>query len=113
MTFDFTDESIQAIRRASSSLSLDSPSLSLSVDNGKVVAKVLCSQNPSSNSYSLEVGDYSGAENGSDYRFNIENLKLIGGDYEVNITNKLISNWKHKTKSVQYWIALDKSTNIA
>jgi hypothetical protein len=113
MTFNFTDESIQAIRRAASSLSLDSPSLSLSVNGGKVVAKVLCSQNPSSNSYSLEVGDYSGEENGSDYRFNIDNLKLIGGDYEVNITNKLISNWKHKTKNVQYWIALDKSTNIA
>ena len=113
MIFNFTDESIQAIRRAASSLSLDSPSLSISNDNGKIIAKVLCSQNPSSNSYSLEVGDYKGVENGSDYRFNIENLKLIGGDYEVNITNKLISNWKHKTKNVQYWIALDKSTNIA
>jgi hypothetical protein len=112
MSFEFTDKNIAAIRKAAGSLSLDAPCLSISSHDGKITAKVLCTNNPSSNSYSLNIGDYGGDVNNSDYRFNIDNLKLISGDYDVVITNKLISNWKHKTRKIQYWIALDKSSNV-
>lgn len=112
LSFELTEEDISKVRRAAASLSLDTPTLSLTVEDGKIVARVICTKNPSSNSYMLEIGDYSGPETSADYRFDIENLKLIAGDYEVDITNKLISNWKHKSKQIQYWIALDKTSNV-
>lgn len=112
LSFTFTEANINNIRKAAASLSLDSPTLSLIIEDGNIVARVLCSKNPSSNSYSLVIGKYDGADTEADYRFNIDNLKLISGDYNVDITNKLISNWKHDTVSVQYWIALDKSSNV-
>lgn len=111
LSFSFTEANINNIRKAAASLSLDSPTLSLVVEDGNIIARVLCTQNPSSNSYSLVIGKYDG-ETSADYRFNIDNLKLIGGDYSVDITNKLISNWKHETASVQYWIALDKTSTV-
>lgn len=112
LSFTFTEANINNIRKAASSLNLDSPTLSLIVEDGNIVARVLCTQNPSSNSYSLVIGKYDGDDTEADYRFNIDNLKLISGDYNVDITNKLISNWKHETVSVQYWIALDKTSTV-
>jgi len=111
LSFTITEQNINKIRKAASSLSLDSPSLSLVVEDGNIVARVLCAHNPSSNSYSLTIGKYDG-ETEADYRFNIDNLKLISGDYSVDITNKLISNWKNQTINIQYWIALDKTSKV-
>lgn len=112
LSFTFTAANISNIRKAAASLNLDSPTLSLIVEDGNIVARVLCTQNPSSNSYSLVIGKYDGVPTEADYRFNIDNLKLISGNYSVDITNKLISSWKHETVSVQYWIALDKSSTV-
>jgi hypothetical protein len=111
LSFSFTEANINNIRKAAASLNLDSPTLSLIVEDGNIIARVLCTQNPSSNSYSLVIGKYDG-ETSADYRFNIDNLKLIGGEYSVDITNKLISSWKHETVPVQYWIALDKTSTV-
>ena len=41
----------------------------------------------------------------------IENLKILPGDYEVNISSKLISHFVNKEKGVQYWVALEKTSN--
>jgi hypothetical protein len=112
ISFVLTEQHIANIRRASAALKLDTPVLSIIVEDGKVVARVMCIVNPSSNSYSLIIGPHEGDPIESDFRFVIDNLKLISGDYEVDITNKLISNWKHKSKQVQYWIALDKTSKV-
>jgi len=112
ISFVLTEQHIANIRRASAALKLDTPVLSIIVEDDKVVARVMCIVNPSSNSYSLIIGPHEGDPIESDFRFVIDNLKLISGDYEVDITNKLISNWKHKSKQVQYWIALDKTSKV-
>ena len=43
---------------------------------------------------------------------NIANLKILDGEYTVSISSKLISNWKHNTKPVEYFIALEKSSSF-
>jgi uncharacterized protein (UPF0276 family) len=35
---------------------------------------------------------------------------MLPGDYTVAISSKLISNFKNKNKSVQYWIALENTS---
>lgn len=113
ISITFTEEQLSSIRRAAAALSLDKPVLSIAVESGEIVARVICVQNPSSNSYSLSLGKCEDVTlTDVDYRFSIDNLKLIGGDYTVDFTDKLISNWKHETMPVQYWIALDKSSKV-
>ena len=112
ISFTFTEQAINNIRRAAGALNLDTPILSITVEGEDIVAKVLCINNPSSNSYSLIIGKHEGEPIESDFRFDINNLKLINGDYTVDITKKLISNWKHQSKQIQYWIALDKTTQV-
>ena len=42
----------------------------------------------------------------------IANLKILPGDYDVAISSKLISNFKHKEQNVNYWIALEKTSTF-
>jgi hypothetical protein len=39
---------------------------------------------------------------------NIDNLKLLAGDYNVEVSSKLISKFEHTEKDLTYWIALNK-----
>jgi len=43
---------------------------------------------------------------------NIGNLKMLPGDYEVQISSKLISQFSNKDINVKYWIALEKSSTF-
>lgn len=47
-----------------------------------------------------------------DYKFilNIANMKLISGDYKVEVSRKLISHMKHTTLPIEYWIALERDS---
>jgi hypothetical protein len=57
--------------------------------------------------------DEDNAQKGSfDLQFLIANLKLLQGDYTVNISSKLISHWKHNVQDVQYYIALENTSTF-
>jgi hypothetical protein len=59
---------------------------------------------------SLEVSD----GNGDTYRmvFKTENFKMLAGGYEVKISSKGISHFKHKTVNIQYWIATETGSTF-
>ena len=42
----------------------------------------------------------------------IANLKMIPGDYAVEMSSKFISRFTHKEMNVQYWIALEKTSTF-
>ena len=44
--------------------------------------------------------------------FKIENLKLLQGDYDVEICEKVVSKFSNKTISLNYWIALEADSNF-
>jgi hypothetical protein len=44
--------------------------------------------------------------------FNIGNFKFVNDDYEVSISNKLISNFKAKNTPIEYWVALEKNSTF-
>jgi hypothetical protein len=50
-----------------------------------------------------------GEGNGTKYRltFSADNLKMIPGSYDVEVSSKGISHFKNKTVDIQYWIALE------
>jgi len=44
--------------------------------------------------------------------FNIGNFKFVGGDYEITISNKLISHFKNLNAPIEYWVALEKNSTF-
>ena len=79
-------------------------------DDG-ISIKVFDPKDSSANTFELALGDNTTGQTFS-FIMNISNLKIIDGDYDVQISSKLISKWVNKTKPVSYFIALEKSSTF-
>lgn len=107
VTFTLTADTLKALQRATSLLSVSTVSVE---DAGSgIVLRVKDPKNSTSNSFGTEVD---GNPNGHTFKFHFDigNFKLLPGDYDVSISGKLISHFKHKVLPVEYWIALEKSS---
>ena len=107
-TFDLDQETLNRVKRAASALGHDQ--LSITPGNGVITLTVVDIENPTSNTYSIDVpGEYKGDFN---FILNIKNLQLIPGDYKVAISSKLISQFTFDQEGadLKYWIALEKTS---
>lgn len=109
ITISLTDEDFDWIIRAASIL--NSPQIAVESNGSKINLITLDLQNDSAHTDSLEITD----GNGDKYRmvFKTENLvKLLPGSYEVKISSKGISNFKHKTVALQYWVTTETGSKF-
>jgi len=111
VSFTITEEQLGQIRKASSVLRHNE--LMISNESGELTASVVNSKDPTSNSYMLTLD--ADQEFDSEFKFfvSIPNLKLMSGDYVVNISSKLISQWINNTTDIKYFIALEKNSSYA
>jgi hypothetical protein len=108
VSFTLDSSTLDKIKRASSTLGHNE--VVITPGNGCITLSVTETQNSTSNSFDIDIaGEYL---DGVDFKFimDINNLKIIPGDYEVKISSKLISQFSHKTINIQYWIALEKTS---
>lgn len=107
VSFVLTADTLAALRKATSLLSVSN--ISVESQGAGIVVRVKDPKNSTSNSYGTEVD---GQPNGHTFKFHfdVSNFKILPGDYDVNISGKLISHFKHKTLPIEYWIALEKSS---
>lgn len=107
VNFDLEQRQLQEIQRAASVLGL--PDLSV-VSNGDQM-ELLASDKKvaSSNSFSIDLGALPSSDDFC-FNFRVDNLKLIGGDYEVSIAKSVISRFIHKSIDVTYFIALESDS---
>jgi len=106
--FTLDQSTIKKLKNAASTLG--HKELIITGNNNLLTLTVTDSGNSTANSYSIDIdGEYESEM----FKFilDIENLKILPGDYEVNISSKLISHFVNKEKSVQYWVALEKTSN--
>ena len=103
-TFDLDNETLSKVKRAAGALGHSS--MKIEWIKNSIQLTVFDTENPTSNSFAIEVPG--SAENNGNWVININNLKIVPGDYEVKVSNKNISNFIHKEKPIQYWIALEK-----
>lgn len=81
------------------------PDMSI-VSSENLVSLNLCDkENDTANAYSQEVkavstGNY-------ELFMKVENLRLLPGDYVVKVSNKLITEWRHQSLDLVYYIALE------
>ena len=106
--FLLTNETLSKIKRASSALGYDN--ISIRPNGSSIEIAVVDTNDSTSNSYSILVeGNF---PEGADFNFimGVSNMKLLGVDFEVSISTKLISHFKSITSETQYFITLEKSS---
>jgi hypothetical protein len=62
-------------------------------------------KNDTSNKFDIVVGE--NATTDYTFYFKVENLKMMSGDYDVAVSSKSISHFKHTKLPIEYWIALE------
>jgi len=111
VTVELSAEVINQIRRAGAALNHPVVSITTNANDSKLYLQVKDPSNSSSNIFQYELDASYDLDAAFDYQFLISNLKLIAGDYKVAVSSKLISHWKCiNTNSVEYWIALEKTS---
>ena len=110
VSFTLDNETLNKLKRAASTLGHSNVSITPS-GGGILSLSVVDNENSTSNTYSIDIdGEYSS----SDFNFTISiaNLRILPGDYEVKLSRKLITEFKHKELDVRYWIAVEKTSNF-
>ena len=100
ITYNFSSSTLAEVQRAASVIG--APDMVL--ENGKL--KVTDKKNSTANNYETDVAV---DENDADYKFwfKVENLKIIPGTYDVEVSSKNISRFKNSNLDVEYFIALE------
>lgn len=86
------------------------PDLSVVSEDGTISLVVRDKKNDSSNIFSIDVG-----ESDVDFTFNfkVENTnKILPGNYDVVISQKLLAEFTGKKNGIHYWIALEPDSTF-
>jgi len=102
--FTFTQDTFNQILKASAVLGVPDVVLK-GTAGGDIVLTVTDRKNETSNDFSIVVGENSPTD--FTYFFKVENLKLLSGDYKVQVSSKGISHFSNVSKSIEYFIALE------
>jgi hypothetical protein len=102
VSFKLTQKNFTELQKAASVLQL--PDIAVRSNDGRIELVALDKNDTTSNSYSVDVGE---TDVDFEFFFKVENLKLINGDYSVEITEKIVSKFTHETLNLSYWIALE------
>jgi hypothetical protein len=104
LTFNLSSDTLNEITKAAAVIGV--PDMALS--GGKLM--VTDKKNSTANAYetSLDVGDVA-----AEYKFwfKVENLKIMPGAYDVEVSSKKISHFTNTKLGVQYWIALEPESS--
>lgn len=111
VTFILSEDVLNKVKRASAVLG--HANIEIKGENGKIVVNLTDAKNASANKYSIVVDENNACKEAFSFILVIGNLKMVSGDYTVEISSKLISHLKHTTLPVNYWIALEKTSTFA
>ena len=103
VNFSLDSSDLSKVQRAASVIG--SPDLVLEKNGVGSYLTVKDKKNDTANNYSLDV-DTNG-EGEFNFFFKVENLKLLDGTYDVEVSSKNISHYKNKNSEIEYWIALE------
>jgi hypothetical protein len=108
VSFGVTSSQLSAILKASSVLGV--PEVAVISDGSKLQLVAVDNKNTTSNRYAI---DLDGEATGSfKVIFKAENLKLLPGDYAVEICSKGISRFASESLGVEVFIAIEQSSSF-
>ena len=98
--FNLSSDTLAMVTKAAAVIG--APDMALESGSLKVTDK----KNATANNYALDLDVNSESDNYK-FWFKVENLKLIQGSYDVQVSSKNISHFKNSTGNVEYFIALE------
>jgi hypothetical protein len=107
-TVNITEDQLGQIRKAAAVLG--HAELVLTNTKTGIRGEVYDVNDATSNNYSLLIDSDNASTDNFKFIFSITNLKLLPGDYYVNISSELISHWTNDNYPADYYIALEKGS---
>ena len=109
--FEFSSSTLSEVQKAASIIG--APDMVLEgMSKGNSVIKVTDKKNATANDFKVHVPvDESTKDVPYKFWFKVENLKLIPGSYNVNVSSKKISHFSNTKVPVQYFIALEPESS--
>ena len=101
--FTMSSEDLSRLKRAAGAIG--APDMVLEKDGSSSSLTVKDKKNDTANNYSLDIDTTSEGE--FNFYFKVENMKLLDGNYDVEISAKNISHYTNKSTDIEYWIALE------
>lgn len=105
--FTLDEATFKKVLRAAGALGHEK--MTITATDGGIKLTVVDNTDSTSNAFEIVVP---GSCDSTDFTFvmNIANLKLISGDYDVEVSSRLISRFTNQSADIQYFIALEKSS---
>lgn len=103
ISFTLTKEDFSDLLKSASIL--QSPHVAVESQGDKIVLTTFNAKDDSAHTNSIEVGE----GNGKNFKmvFLTDNLKMIPGGYDVEISAKGLASFKNKSVDIQYWVATE------
>jgi hypothetical protein len=105
--FQLTSQQLEKLKKAASVYQL--PDISVIGENGVIKLVARDKKNDTSNDFSIIVGD---TETEFVFNFKEENLKIVPGNYDVVVSEKLLSRFQNQNIDVTYYIALEPDSTF-
>ncbi len=111
VSFELSTDQLDKLLKAAAIYQL--PDLAVVGGNGVVKIVVRDKKNDTSNDFAITVGETSNyfCKNFS-FNFKVENIKILPGNYEVVVSQKLLSRFKSKNQDLTYFIALEPDSTF-
>ena len=106
-----TQSHFNDILKASSVLQVNDIAIRSNGDSIELVA--MDKSDKTSNSYSIEIGNLTNQDQDFIFYFKSDNLKMLPGSYDVRITEKVVSEFKHHSRDLTYWVALESDSSYS
>ena len=108
LTFNLSSDTLNEITKAAAVIGV--PDMALS--GGKLM--VTDKKNSTANAYETSLDVYPCVATDAEYKFwfKVENLKVMPGAYDVEVSSKKISHFTNTKLGVQYWIALEPESSF-
>jgi hypothetical protein len=103
IAFTLTEEDFGSILKSANIL--QSPNIAVESTGDKICLTAFNAKDDSAHTNSIEVAD--GNDNKFKMVFLTENLKMISGSYDVEISAKGLASFKNKNVDIQYWVATE------
>jgi hypothetical protein len=107
--FTLDNETTTKIKRSASVLGHSE--VNVETEDGAIVLTVKDNDDSTSNAFAIAVDGSSNSDNLKAI-ISISNMKMINGDYTVNLSSKCISHFVNKESNVEYWVALQKNSTF-
>lgn len=106
MEFDLSSEDLAALARASRAYNLNDLVFN-AVDENFVDVCLVDLENETNNTFNLHLPATCAIDKSKKINMKMENIKLYGGDYKVQLTDTVITKWKHSRIDLAYYIGVE------